>query len=292
MKSCGYCGKENEDALAFCAGCGCTFGALVLQAPPPIIAPPLLPIAPPAPRELRAGLATGIFGVYLGGQFIGGFIAGVIGGASSGMLSPDGTHVESASLEAIMPWTIFLTMILGGIAVVWMVLGMELPVADTSPTGPAWVRGPWRNVAKGLMAGIILASLWVLLMMSFGHRSESDHELSPMARMATEGGMGRIIWVITALFLAPPVEELLFRGVFYAGYRKSFGAAVATFVTTAVFVGLHFPEFVYQPLAIIAITGLSLVTLSLRLRFNAIGPSIAAHFGYNAVVASLLFLVK
>ncbi len=288
MKYCGNCGKENEDALVICAGCGAVFPTSILQAAPPLIAPPFLPLVPPAPRELKAGLAIGIFGVYLGAQVIGGFIAGLLIGISHPIQA--GVHAHSDEMQAVMLWAIFLAMLLGGIAVVWTVLAMELPVKDTSPTGPAWVRGSRRDIAKGLATGVIVSLFWLLLLATFGHQPQSDDEVGPMTRMGLTAGFGRIMWITMALLLAPPVEELLFRGVFYAGFRKSFGATVAALVTTGVFVFLHFPEFIYQPLAIVAITSLALVTLWLRLRTNAIGPSIAAHFGYNAVIAATLFV--
>jgi membrane protease YdiL (CAAX protease family) len=291
MKACDYCGKESEDVLVICAGCGADFPASIHQPEPPVIAPQYLPLVPLAPRELKAGLATAFFGVYLGTQLIGGFIAGFIALFSSPFEPAQGVRVHGAILDAIMPWTIIVTMLMSGLAVMIIAMSMQLTLNDTSPTGPAWVRGSWRDIIKALLTGVILAVLWVVLMTSFGHQPQTDDELGPMTRMASTAGFGRVAWLIAALVLAPPVEELLFRGIFYAGYRKSFGAPVATLVTTTIFVLLHYPEFIHQPLAIVALTSMALIALWWRLRSNALGPSIAAHFGYNAVIAATLFLI-
>ena len=90
---------------------------------------------------------------------------------------------------------------------------------------------------------------------------------------------------MTALLLAPPIEELLFRGVLYGGYRRSLGAPAAAALTTSIFVILHVSEIVYYPPAALGIASLALVALWFRLRSAAIGPAIAVHFGYNLVIA-------
>ena len=61
-------------------------------------------------------------------------------------------------------------------------------------------------------------------------------------------------------------------------------------LTTFIFSLLHITEWIYFLPALIGITGLALVAVWMRLRSAAIGPSIAAHFGYNASLAVLLNL--
>jgi len=85
--------------------------------------------------------------------------------------------------------------------------------------------------------------------------------------------------------MAPPLEEMLFRGVLYGGYRKSFGPVRAAVFTTLLFVALHFPYYIHFAPAIIGITGGALALLWCRLHWNAIGPAVAAHIGYNSIVA-------
>jgi hypothetical protein len=113
----------------------------------------------------------------------------------------------------------------------------------------------------------------------------SEHETSPMITMATTPGLPQLVWVFTAVALAPPVEELLFRGILYGGYRKSLGPAAAAALTTFIFVLLHINELVHEPLATFVIGGLALLALWRRLRSNAIGPAIAVHVGYNTMIA-------
>jgi hypothetical protein len=188
-----------------------------------------------------------------------------------------------------MPIVMLLVMLIGGAAMFWMVSMLKLEVKDPSATGAAWVRGSWRDIAKGFGTGAIISTLSVILLFSFGRDFQSDQELGPLARMSITSGFPQIAWLIVALFLAPPIEELLFRGILYGGYRKSLGAAAATVLTTLIFVALHLDQLIPQPLAIFGISGLALAALWWRLRGNAIGPAIAAHFAYNAVVAVAAF---
>jgi hypothetical protein len=103
--------------------------------------------------------------------------------------------------------------------------------------------------------------------------------------MSMTKGLPQILWIIMALFLAPPLEELLFRGVLYGGYRKSLGATGAAWLTTSIFAFLHIGEVIHFLPALLAIVTMALLALRMRLRYSAIGPAIAVHFGYNAMVA-------
>ena len=47
----------------------------------------------------------------------------------------------------------------------------------------------------------------------------------PVAKMAASNGMGRAVWAVLAVLIAPPVEELLFRGVMLRGMIASWGGA-------------------------------------------------------------------
>jgi len=115
-------------------------------------------------------------------------------------------------------------------------------------------------------------------------------KLGPLATMAMTPGLPRILWVISLLLLAPPIEELLFRGILYGGYRKSLGHVKAAIFSTAIFSFLHIGEWIHFVPGLVGVTGMGILALGLRLRYGAIGPAIAAHFGYNAILAILLSL--
>jgi CAAX protease family protein len=111
-----------------------------------------------------------------------------------------------------------------------------------------------------------------------------DGESGPIATMAVTPGLSQWLWVAGVLVFAPLAEEPLFRGVLYAGFRNSFGAVWAAIGTTFLFVILHITEMIYFWPSAIGITGLALAALWLRLRSAAIGPAVAVHCGYNAMI--------
>jgi membrane protease YdiL (CAAX protease family) len=176
-------------------------------------------------------------------------------------------------------------MLLGSGAAGVMAAIMLAPDAlkDRRPVGAAWVRGSWPAIAGGLLVGILVA-LGLTVLSAFGPALDPEKDLGPIARMAMRPGFSQYVWIGSVLFLAPPFEELLFRGVLYAGYRQSLGPGPAAFLTTFIFLILHIPEAIHIPAALLGIGSMALCALWCRLRASAIGPAIAVHFGYNAVI--------
>jgi membrane protease YdiL (CAAX protease family) len=78
---------------------------------------------------------------------------------------------------------------------------------------------------------------------------------------------------------------MLFRGLLYGGYRRSFGPNWAAVLTTLLFFLPHAPRSV---LSAVGIAGMALMALWFRLRSAAIGPAVAAHMGYNSAMAAVL----
>jgi membrane protease YdiL (CAAX protease family) len=93
--------------------------------------------------------------------------------------------------------------------------------------------------------------------------------------------------MVNALLLAPPIEELLFRGVAYGGYRRSFGPTLAAALSTSIFWVLHLTEMINNLPAALGVAAMALVALWFRLRGAAVGPAVAAHLGYNAALVAM-----
>lgn len=289
MKACDYCGKENEDVTVFCAACGTVFAAPVPAPEPPLLNPPDLPPPPPVPRVLNGGSATLALVLFLGAQVIGGGMAGFLGTLIFGLqggLFERGDYQRT--MNTMIPLAIFLTMAFGWIAVLAIGKMFGFDVKDTSPTGAAWVRGSWSEIAKGLATGVAVSVFTMVFLAQFANRE--IHESGPLSHMAITPGIAQLVWALTAVVMAPPMEECLFRGILYGGYRKSLGPAAAAVLTTFIFVMLHFTELMYQPLATFGIASLALAALWRRLSSSAIGPAIAVHFGYNTVIVVVQLL--
>ena len=194
----------------------------------------------------------------------------------------------SAGLNELTPALIILSPVVGGFSTVVMSLILvRKSLLDTSPAGAAWVGGSWRATAKGFLIGFLVGSGTYLFMRVSGHHADHRH-VTALARMAMTPGLVQALAVSSLVFLAPPAEEILFRGVLFGGYRKSFGTIWAAVLTTALFIFFHLPQVKGNTPAFAGLAGVSMGGLYCRLHFKAIGPAIGVHAGYNAVIAFLV----
>jgi membrane protease YdiL (CAAX protease family) len=97
---------------------------------------------------------------------------------------------------------------------------------------------------------------------------------------------GRITLGATAVLLAPPAEEILFRGVLYPAIKQAGFPRLALWVSTLLFAAVHGNVPTFVPLAVLA-----LVLTALYERTDNLLAPITAHAVFNAVglVWMLLF---
>jgi tetratricopeptide (TPR) repeat protein len=232
-------------------------------------------------KTLNAGSATLIFLTYFIAAILTVVLAGALAGASRLWL-----------VDILYPIFGFLAMVLSAIALI------PADIKMVGPTGPAWVLGRWENLAKGLAIGCTIGAvshLWDLLNRSHLRHDEqfqSTQLVEPINRAVVTPGAEQALAIVALVLLGPALEEMMFRGVLYGGYRKSFGPISAALVATGLFVAIHFPNYIYAPYKIVFYFAGALALLWCRLHWNAIGPAIAAHGGINfaAVVVPALFL--
>jgi membrane protease YdiL (CAAX protease family) len=94
--------------------------------------------------------------------------------------------------------------------------------------------------------------------------------------------IGNAIIVLSVLFVAPVIEELIFRGYMYDVVRRSFGNFLSILLTSALFAAAHIrQDFEPLDLGIIFVVGLILGVL--RYKAASIWPAMALHFIYNFV---------
>jgi len=281
---CGYCGRDNELGAEVCSGCGTPIGVPPIlnsqvaapgEAAPPIIDPP----------QLTAGRAALIFLLTFVAQVLGSAFVTVIAFVRKGIGGAD-LHQPDQIAEitrTVQPAAFICAAVLGIIVMLGSALLLvRRDLKERSPVGAAWAFGSVKNIAGGFGLGLVTAVIFSAIVAPFAH---SIHpKLGPLTDMSLTRGAPQLAWIFLALFLAPAPEELLFRGVLYGGFRRSFGATKAAILITAIFVLLHITEWSRFLPGVLGITGLGLLTLWLRVRTKAIGPAIAAHLGYNGII--------
>jgi membrane protease YdiL (CAAX protease family) len=241
---------------------------------------------------LKAGRAFGIFVGFLGGQIAGAMVLGMVAAliVPHVVRNPPNSAVTGHMSQTFIAIASLFGVIVG--AIIMFALARRLgrhQLCDRNPTGAAWVRGSVKQLGLGCLSGILVAGFsfvvnaWVFPVKDLTH-------IGPLTQLAITPGVAQVSWVILAILIAPPVEELLFRGIVFGGFARSFGLVWSAIWTTALFLVLHIPEVMYHWPAIIGVCAMAFAALFLRLRTRAIGPAVALHVGYNAVIVSLVII--
>jgi len=254
-----------------------------------------IPVSPTEPVEtpdvaspyggggLRRRDVLSALGAYLGAQVLVWCIVGVIAAARTGKGGGQGDLLQA--LIGLVPVALPGSLIAGGIALLLVLrswrrrLGAE---ALRSVLGLSWGRP--RQVVNGVLGGAALAVLILPLMALVTHRPEPPDLITQLAGSSNSTLRA---WVISAVLLAPPIEELMFRGVLFGALANTWNIRAAALTSGATFWLMHGPEFVHWPAAV-AIGLLTILATWLRVRNRSLGPSIAAHFGYNLVLAAVI----
>lgn len=121
-----------------------------------------------------------------------------------------------------------------------------------------------------------------------------DSGMGPMTTMAMTSNWNLVLWVCTALLLAPFLEELLFRGILLKCFLQSWPTPPASYLaismTVLLFTALHFQEFIYYPIAAIAIVSMAGSATYFRLKTDTLAAASAVHFSYNSVMVTAVLI--
>lgn len=132
-----------------------------------------------------------------------------------------------------------------------------------------------KNLLLSVCAGLlvtVLGLLWVRLCL----------KLDLFSGQANEPGMDIYTTVFATVFLAPVIEELLFRGVLWSILQENKGTAAAVIVTTVYFVFLHLTLNNAFSAILIGICGSMFILFT-----GSIIPSIVIHLLNNLLVTIL-----
>jgi len=241
---------------------------------------------------LGASTSLLVFLLYLAGQFLGGLVhtaydivtAVFQNGEIQNTLSPQLSNSVISPLSA-------LAITLGsafGLAV--GAYFVRTTLRNNTPFGAAFRVGNSRGLFTSFRLGAGISILYLLFSI-FVFPPPKGTQMSPLIEMGMQAGFGQYVWIALALFLAPLIEELLFRGILLGGLNRSFGMGWATVLSTTLFASLHIPEGFYYWPSLIPIVLMSLAATAQRIRWQATGAAVAVHFAYNLVVVVSVLLV-
>lgn len=151
---------------------------------------------------------------------------------------------------------------------------------------------PTASVAYGVGCGLLLLAAVFFLVTNLIPIDESVLKKQPFFELLRTPGSSQIVMLILMVTVIPLVEEFLFRGAMFSALARGKGIAVATIVTTLLFMAVYIPEKIHYWPGFIAVGLLGLVSVALRLRFFSLVPSVITHAVYNAILLGTSFLYQ
>jgi membrane protease YdiL (CAAX protease family) len=130
----------------------------------------------------------------------------------------------------------------------------------------------------------------LMMLVAFACEKLLPHRETDMEKLLKLGASVRYLVAALAVLTAPVVEELVYRGVLYAGIERRHGRVAGVVVVTLLFALVHVPQYWGSLAAITAILSLSLVLTLVRAATGRILPCIATHLVYNGVQAVALLV--
>ena len=154
------------------------------------------------------------------------------------------------------------------------------------PFGPAigWTRqghSRFHYIFLGLLLNLVVSLGGTLL--------PKPGQLSPMNALMSQDQLSFALVALFAVFIAPVVEELLFRGFLFPVFERSHGAFVAILLTSAMFTALHGRQNAWQWQVLLGLFLVGAAFGTVRASTRSVVPAAFMHAGYNATMVLLLF---
>lgn len=147
--------------------------------------------------------------------------------------------------------------------------------------GEAKTRSFFKSILVPIIVGLIFAiiSSWILIVRDFQPQTPLAEALEK-----TTSSSAVIVFALLAVFAAPIVEEIIFRGYLYYAIKEVVGKKFSFCFVSVLFSVLHYGQYWQDSMAIAMVTILGFVLTYLRLWSQTTKASMVAHFTYNTGV--------
>jgi uncharacterized protein len=199
--------------------------------------------------------------------------------ASVGLQNFDPLSKTSILLQVI---SLFPTHLLT-FALVWIVVTRFGKQSFWDSIGWGWSRGVrlWSCIGLGVLLFIMGSAIAKLIGADKPTQLEQIINSSLAARYTIS---------FLAVFTAPFVEELIYRGVLYAPLQRLLGVPGAVIIVLLLFTVIHVPQYWPNFGVIVAVALLSIVLTLIRAFSGRLLPCIVIHLVFNGVQAVLLIV--
>lgn len=134
---------------------------------------------------------------------------------------------------------------------------------------------------------IILGGFFVVAAVVGHYFPEQENEL---IRILKSSRSAVYIVAFVATFTAPLVEEVVYRGILYSAFQRTFGVATGFLLVTLLFALVHVPQYYPSFSTILLLTLLSVILTLVRVKTNNLLPCIILHTLFNGFQSILLLI--
>ena len=166
-------------------------------------------------------------------------------------------------------------------AVAWAVITRFRQFPFFKTIGWTWGGMRWWHFAA------ILVGFFALALVLGEVMPEQENDL---LRILKSSRFAVYLMAFLATFTAPFVEELVYRGVLYSAFQRTFGTVAGVISVTLLFSLVHVPQYYPSWVTIILLTLLSLILTIVRARTGSLLPCIMLHFLFNGIQSVGLLL--
>lgn len=186
--------------------------------------------------------------------------------------------LESNPFFAIVDQSLFYGLVLGYIYVLVVI-----------HYGLGFWRGlGWRPLTSNQVMGFVMGGIVLGIGIAHAPTLLPDRKHFPLEELFSSPRAAYAVGLF-AIFVAPLIEEVIFRGVLFAFFERLSGLWFAIVVTALLFAGLHVPEY-WGAWNHILLIGVVALTLSLaRGLTGSLAPSVVLHLSYNLSLMVALF---
>ena len=153
---------------------------------------------------------------------------------------------------------------------------------------PFWRALKWRKPTALEVAGYFAAGIVMTAAVEYAPTILPDRSDFPLRELFTSPTVAYTVGAF-AVFVAPLMEELIFRGVLFSIFEDRGGLGFAVVTTAVLFAGLHIPEYrgAWNHLFLLLLVGL--VFSLARGLTGSLAPSVILHTAYNLSQLTALY---
>ncbi len=134
---------------------------------------------------------------------------------------------------------------------------------------------------------LLLVGVYITILILSSIFGSADNEMLKLLRSSRTA-----VYMVAflATFSAPIVEELVYRGVLYSAFQRTFNKTTAVIFVTTVFAAVHFWQYYPDYTSLLSIILLSLVITLIRVKTDNLLPCIVFHTLINGIQSIILLL--